>query len=349
MRQRHGRRQSPKNNVTIQDIAKRAGVSTATVSRALANPEQVSERFRQKVSEAVSETGYMPNKAARNLRSQKSMTILVVVPNVVNAFWPEVLRGIDNELVAAGYDLIIGNLDNLIEREERYVNLAASGQIDGVLLLSGRVPVGRDRSMSDLTLPIVTLASAIPGLDVPQVIVNERTVSADIAQHFVDLGHKRFGYVAGPEGNFNEVERYAGYSGRLIDAGFAPSDIVRIPAGYSFAAGAKAGQEFVAMKVRPTAIYCACDESAISFVKVVRSKGLEVPGDVSVVGFDGIEAASYCEPTLTTVKQPRIQMGRTGARALLDQLAGKPVQPGLITLDAPLVIEASTGPPKACQ
>jgi len=349
MRQRHGRRQSPKTNVTIQDIAKRAGVSTATVSRALANPDQVSERFLQKVSKAVSETGYTPNKAARNLRSQKSMTILVVVPNVVNAFWPEVLRGIDDELVAAGYDLIIGNLDNLIEREERYVNLAASGQIDGVLLLSGRMPVARDRSMGDLNLPIVTLASAIPGLEVPQVVVNERAVSAEIAQHFIDLGHRRFCYVAGPEGNFNEVERSAGFTKRLADAGFSASDIIRIPAGYSFAAGAKAGHAFLSIEHRPTAVYCACDESAISFVKVVRSVGLDVPGDVSVVGFDGIEAAHYCEPTLTTVKQPRAQMGRTGARVLLDQLDGKSVPKGLIELDAPLVIESSTGPPRTCQ
>lgn len=347
MRQRTGRRQAAKNHVTIQDIARRAGVSTATVSRALANPETVSETFRQKVSQAVSETGYMPNKAARNLRSQKSMTILVVVPNVVNAFWPEVLRGIDDELVADGYDLIIGNLDNLIEREERYVNLAASGQIDGALLLSGRVPVGRDRSMTDLGIPVVTLASAVPGLDVPQIVVNERSVSADIAQHFFDLGHRRFCYVAGPEGNFNELERFAGYNDRLNELGIPARDIVRIPAGFSFTAGCNAAQQFLSLKDRPTAVYAACDESAISFIKVIQSAGLSVPDDVSVVGFDGIEAALYCEPTLTTVRQPRTEMGRTGARILLDQLAGKTVPTGMIELEAPLTIEASTGPAKA--
>ncbi|MEM8916497.1 MAG: LacI family DNA-binding transcriptional regulator [Pseudomonadota bacterium] len=331
--------------MTIQDIARRAGVSTATVSRALATPEQVSERNRNKVMQAVAETGYTPNSLARNLRVQRAMTILVIVPNVANAFWPEVLRGIDDELVANRYDVIIGNIDNLVEREERYVNLAASGQVDGVLLMTGRTPISSDRSMADLDIPIVTIAAPIEELNVPQVVVNERAVSAEIAEHFLDLGHRRFGYIAGPENNINETERYSGFTDFLKRAGISDENIIRWKGDFSFASGTSAGRQFLRMNHRPTAVYAACDESAISFLKTLNLGGVWVPRDVSVIGFDGIESGSFVEPTLTTVHQPRAQMGRVAAKALLDSLAGLPVEPGLIELRAPLVFADSTAPP----
>lgn len=338
------RRRPQKNGVTIQDIARRAGVSTATVSRTLATPEQVSRKFRDRVLQVVAETGYTPNLLARNLRAQRAMTILVVVPNVANAFWPEVLRGIDDEMVAEGYDVIIGNLDNLIEREARYVNLAASGQVDGVLILSGRVPAGPDRSMEDLGIPMVSVAAAIPGLDAPHIVVNDRESSASVADHLLALGHRRFGYVCGPEGNINDTERKAGFVGRLREAGIPDQAITAWPGAFSFATGVRAGEAFLAMDDRPTAVFAASDEAAISFMKTVRTAGLDVPDDVSIVGFDGIANAAFTVPTLTTVHQPRREIGQTAARSLLDLMAGRETPTGNIVLKAPLIVEASTGP-----
>ena len=138
-------------------MAARAGVSTATVSRTLAAPDLVSDEARARVLAAIKATGYTPNMAARNLRARRSMMVLVVVPNIANAFFAEVLRGIDDELVENGYGIIIGNLDNRREREARYVDLVFAGQVDAVLLMSGRVPAGNGRLMSEAGLPLATI------------------------------------------------------------------------------------------------------------------------------------------------------------------------------------------------
>ncbi|NNG03160.1 MAG: LacI family DNA-binding transcriptional regulator [Inquilinus sp.] len=341
------RRRASRHTVTIQDIADRAGVSTATVSRTLANPEFVSVKSRVRVLRAVTETGYTPNVAARNLRARRSMKILVVVPNLANPFFAEVLRGIDDELAGAGYDMIIGNLDNLAEREARYVKLAMSGQVDGVLNLTGRVPKGDGRSMAELGLPMAGICAIVPGQNSPHVVVNDRAVSVSVAEHLLGLGHRRFGYISGPAGNINEIERHAGFLDGLRAAGIDGKAVVRWPGAFNLGSGIAAARDFLRRGDRPTAVYAASDEMAIAFMKTLLTAGLEVPGDVSIVGFDGIEFAELVEPTLTTVRQPRHNLGRMGARALLDEIAGTGSGARIIEMPATLIVGDSTAPPRA--
>ena len=333
--------------MTIQDVAERAGFSTATVSRALEGSGVVSAKAQARVMQAVTETGYTPNVAARNLRAQRSMMILVIVPNVANIFFAEVLRGIDDELVAAGYDMVIGNLDNLVQREARYVRLAQSGQVDGVLIMSGRVPEGDGRSMDVLGLPMVAVCAAIPGLLSPQVIVDDQRASIEVAEHFLGLGHRRFGYISGPQGNINETVRYASFLEGLSAAGIGPEAVTYWHGRFNLRAGVEAARNFLQLADRPTAVYAACDEMAISFMKTVIAGGLQVPEDVSVVGFDGIEFAEFANPTLTTMRQPRYELGRNGARALLEEMSGGPAGERRIELAAPLILGESTCPPKS--
>ncbi len=339
------RRQSGRKSVTIQDIAVRAGVSTATVSRALANPDFVSAKARARVLRAVSETGYTPNVAARHLRARRSMMILVVVPNLANPFFAEILRGIDDELAEAGYDMIIGNLDNRAEREARYVKLAMSGQVDGILNLTGRVPKGEGRTMAELGLPMAGVCARVPGQQSPHIVVSDRASSIQVAEHLVRLGHRRFGYCSGPKDNINEVERYAGFLEGLAAAGIGSDAVIRWPGEFHLVAGIRAAERFLAMSDRPTAVYAASDEMAIAFMKTVLTAGLKVPDDVSIVGFDGIDYAKFVEPTLTTVHQPRQELGRAGARALLEEIAGKGSGERIIELPGELVLGGSTGPP----
>lgn len=340
------RRRGPRNTVTIQDIASRAGVSTATVSRALANSKSVSAKTRSLVLRAVSETGYTPNVAARNLRAQRTMMILVVVPNLSNPFFSAVLRGVDDELAGAGYDMIIGNLDNLVEREARYVKLAMSGQVDGVLNLTGRVPQGEGRSMRDLGLPMASICAIVPGQNSPHVVVGDRRASVLVAEHLLGLGHRRFGYLSGPRDNINEIERSAGFLQGLRTGGIDSDMVIRWAGAFNLAAGIDAAQEFLALSDRPTAVFAASDEMAIAFMKTVLAAGLDVPGDVSIVGFDGIEWTEYVQPTLTTVRQPQHDLGRTGARALLDEISGARSGERVIELPASLIIGGSTAPPR---
>lgn len=341
-----GRRQTGRKSVTIQDIASRAGVSTATVSRALANPDFVSVQARARVMRAVSETGYTPNVAARNLRARRSMIILVVVPNLANPFFAEILRGIDDTLAEAGYDMIIGNLDNRVEREARYVKLAMSGQVDGILNLTGRVPRGEDRTMAELGLPMAGVCARVPGQQSPHIVVSDRASSIKVAEHLLGLGHRRFGYASGPKDNINEVERYAGFLEGLEAAGIDRGAVTRWPGQFRLEAGIRAAESFLAMEDRPTAVYAASDEMAIAFMKTVLTAGLKVPDDVSIVGFDGIEYADFVEPTLTTVHQPRHDLGRAGAQALLEEIAGQGSGERIIELPGELVLGGSTAPPR---
>lgn len=329
----------------IADVARLAGVSTATVSRVLANPGMVRPKTHALVMAAVRRSGYTPNSTARNLRTQRTMMILAVVPNLANPVFAQILRGIDDALSESGYGIVIGNLDNRQEREARYVDLALSRRIDGVLLMSGRIPADGRRSMGEAALPMVALCAAVPGAAMPSVTVEDREAAQAAVAHLVRLGHRRLGYVSGPPGNVIEGERYAGFRKGAAAAGLSEADLVRWEGRFVFAAGVAAAEAFLRLRRRPTGIFAACDESAVAFVKTVRAAGLRVPEDVSVIGFDGSEFADYAEPTLTTLRQPLQALGRAGAEAIL-KLIRNELSPAewRVRLPVTLLDRDTTGP-----
>lgn len=306
--------------VRIADVARIAGVSTATVSRVLADPDKVRQKTRTLVMEAVKRSGYTPNSVARNLRKRRTMTALVVVPNLANPVFAQILRGIDDELTNAGYGLVIGNLDNCAEREARYVELALSRQVDGIILMNGRVPENGKRTMKEAGLPMVAMCAAIKDETIPDVVVQDREASRAAVRYLTQLGHRRLGYISGPPGNIIASERLSGFMEGMADAGLSERDFVRWDGRFVFSSGVAAAEEFLRLTDRPTAIYASSDESAIGFIKIVRAAGLRVPEDVSVIGFDGIEFSDYVEPTLTTFRQPLHELGQKGANVLLKMI-----------------------------
>lgn len=328
----------------ITDVARIAGVSTATVSRALVTPERVRPKTRDAVMAAVTATGYIPNQAARSLRVRKSKMAMVIVPTIANLFFPEVTRGIDAALSKAGYGLIIGNLDNQRVRERHFVDLAFAGQVDGIVLMNGWMPVKGDRALRDSGLPMVALSTSVDGADIPKVVVQDREASAAAAGHLIGLGHRRLGYISGPPVNWVSDERTAGFRQGVADGGLDPESIDCWPGNFGFHSGTEAAEAFLDLQTRPTGIYAASDEMAIAFMKRVRRSGVRVPEDVSVIGFDGIAFSHYCEPTLTTFEQPRLEMGRIGANILLEMMnhPAKP-QPEWTRMPVPLLVRDSTG------
>jgi LacI family repressor for deo operon, udp, cdd, tsx, nupC, and nupG len=307
----------------IADVARLAGVSTATVSRVLRNPDQVRPKTCDLVMSAVRRSGYIPNSTARNLRTRRTMTVLVVAPRLTNPVFAQVLRGVDDELTQSGYGIIIGNLDQRTEREARYVDLALSRQVDGILLMNGRVPEDGTRSMAEAGLPMVALCSPIANVRIPSVTVQDRVASRRAVEYLAHLGHRRFGYISGTPGTVIEVERFKGFLEGVATTGSCQADFVRWEGHFLFSSGAAAAKVFLGMKNRPTGVFAASDESAIGFIKTVRSAGVRIPDDVSVIGFDGIEFADYVEPTLTTFQQPLHELGRAGARTLLKMIRGE--------------------------
>src|SRR6185436_8651014 len=211
------------------------------------------------------------------------MMVLVVVPEIANPFFAEVLHGIDDTLARAGYGLLIGNLANSAAKEARYVDVVFAGQVDGVLLLNGGVPAAAGRSMLDAGVPIVAACEAIPHAPIPQVEIQNREASVAVAALLRQLGHRRFAYISGPRGNILERQRLAGFRKGLRDSGTAGASLALFDGDFTFRAGAEAARRFVAMRPRPTAVYAANDEMAIGFLKTVHAAGIQVPRDVSVV------------------------------------------------------------------
>ena len=342
-RRRRGR------SMHIAEVAALAGVSIATVSRALANPDRVNAKTRAHVLEVVRRTGYTPNVAGRSLRAARSRMVLVVVPTFITPFFSDLLLGVDRALTERGYGLLIGNLQDGAAKEEALVDLVRAGQADGVLLLNGHILRGASGSLADVGIPMVAVSVPPTAVDLPAVLVQEREGAAAVARHLLDLGHRQFGYVAGPEGSYIEAERWAGFRATLAAAGIAADAIVRYHGDFHVHSGLAAGETFLrARRRRPTAIFAVSDMMAIGFMRALYAAGLSVPGDVSVAGFDGIEFADYCQPPLTTVLQPREAMGRAATELLFRLIRGEPIPPDAYSrrLEVTLRPGASTAAPR---
>lgn len=342
------RRSHPPRAVRIQDVAKLAEVSTATVSRVLAMPQRVSAEKRARVLEAIAKTGYTPNLTARSLRSQKTGMVLVVLPDLANTFFSRILRGIEEILFEAGYGMIIGGLDGSPEKEAHFAAFTAAGRVDGAILLNGHL-FGQSRdgqgAAAEIDIPVVALCEAIPKADIPQIEIDNRAAARRMTEYLAGLGHRQILYVSGPKGNVLEQERFKGYCDGL-DKAELPFDSSLVVAGdYTIESGVRAGQMVVASPRRPTAVFCTSDEMAIGLMRTLLSAGIRVPQDISVAGFDDIEFAAVAEPALTTIRQPRQELGRAAASVLV-ALLEKREAPQRIRLETELVVRDSVAGPR---
>lgn len=336
---------------SIRDVAKAAGVSTATVSRAISAPEKVSPRTRQAVQAAIRATGYTINLAARNLRRQETGGIAVLVPNLANPFFARILSGIAEIMSQAGTNVLIADTAPGINDERRIVEYLGNNRADGLIVLDGALPVTtlRDRGDPRSRAPMVFACEWIPDLPRPTVRIDNHAAAALAVRHLLGLGHRRIGHVAGPPGNVLTEARRAGTAAALRAAGLDLRPDWLLEGDFSMRSGVAAAERWLRLPDRPTAMFCASDEMAMGFIGALHRAGLSVPGDVSVVGFDDIEFAEYGVPPLTTVHQPRTEIGRAAAELLLARIRARRGEaaeiPQLRELPVELVVRASTAPP----
>lgn len=321
----------------LADVARLAGVSASTVSRVLSQPDVVAAPTRQAVMDAVAATGYRINQAARNLRKQRTGVVVALVPNMGNPFFAKILDGMGRELALAGYDLLVADTLDPQGRHRMVQRFLDPSRADGIILLDGMVAPDplTDR---DGIPPVITACEWIEGAALPRVMLDNREGGRLALAHLRDLGHRRIGVIGGPPDNV--LHRH-----RLEGARSIAADLVLFPGDFTLQAGQSAAEAFLAMDpaARPNGIFAFSDEMACAFLASLSRAGLAAPRDVSVIGFDDIELASHLNPALTTIRQPKRDLGRNAARVILDRIEGRPVAP--LTLLAPrLMVRETTGP-----
>lgn len=321
---------------SIRDVARAAGVSVATVSRALANPEKVSEASLTKVKDAVKSVGYRPNLLARSFRSARSYAIVVLVPDITNPFFAQVIQAIEDYTQTRGYAVLLGDTRESSEREQEYVNRVETRLADGVIQL-------RPQSMvrGSPSVPWVNACGCF-GTPTPSVRIDNVAAAQTVVDHLIGLGHQRIGVISGLKDNPHSLDRLEGYRQGLKTAGLTFEPELVAEGNFTMQSGQQAVQHFLSMTERPTALFCMNDEMAIGAIQALQKHGLKVPEDLSVTGFDDINYAKYWSPGITTVAQPAEAIGHAAAEMLINLIEGSPPQNAEIVLPTEFVNRQST-------
>lgn len=333
--------------VTIADVAAHAGVGAGTVSRVLNDNPQVSDVTRAKVLAAIEELNYQPNPMAQGLSTGRCRTLGVVVPFFTHASAVERLRGVVDVLDRSRYDLILFNVESPVHRDEHFASLTRRDRADGLLVVSLPPPPDALRALARARVPVVLLDAW--GEGVPAVVTDDVTGGSMATRHLLELGHERIAFIGdepdNPFGFTSSRDRERGYRSTMAGAGIAvPEHYVRHGPHVRSVAHDLASGLLSPPDDRPTAIFAASDAQALGVLQAAREHGLDVPGDLSVVGFDDIELSGYA--SLTTVRQPLFESGRRAAALLLEALGSSdPVPPVTDLLDLELVVRSTTAPP----
>lgn len=333
---------------TIQDVARRAKVSTATVSRVLSKSGPVSEKTRNEVQKAIRVTGYRVNQAARNLRMRRAGAVLVLVPNLGKPFYSGILAGISDGFAGSDYAVLITDTDSQPLQDSTLAGYFTDGRIDGAISLDGRLS---EKALEACTAHgagdrIVFLCEWVEDGAFP-VISSDNAEGARLAiRHLSGLGHREIAHVTGPDGNVLTTARRKGMTEERKRLGLPARPEWIIRGDFSLESGHAAAREILAMEHRPTAVFCSADMVAFGLIAELIKGGVRVPEDISVVGFDDIEMSEHYVPALTTIRQDRHLMGRRAAEVLLACLSGAerestPSSP----IPVELIVRGSTCPP----
>jgi LacI family transcriptional regulator len=321
-----------KRRPTQGDVAKRADVSQATVSYALSGNSTVAlpEETRQRILEAARELGYVPNGAARSLRTRRTMTIACIIPDITNPYYPLLERGVQDVAEAHGYNLIVYNTDGDAEKERRALLSAREGRVDGLIMTPFHLERKTIAEVVDAGVRVVLLGPSTTswtGYGVDTISGDNGEAARIAVNHLLCLGHTRVAMAAGVKGTPPREYRVEGYR-RALAEHHIPIEEQLIRAGqFTEAGGYAATRELLTMKPRPTAIFAANDLMAIGSMYALREVGLSVPDDVSIVGFDNIAMSALVHPALTTIDQFPREEGARAAKRLLSRLEGEDVGP----------------------
>ncbi|MFD7164376.1 LacI family DNA-binding transcriptional regulator [Streptomyces violascens] len=325
----------------IKDVAAEAGVSVATVSRVLNSHPSVSEAARARVLAAVETLGYRPNAVARSLRTDQTRTLGLVISDVLNPYFTELARSVEEAARALGYSVIIGNADERPELQDHHVRTLLDRRIDGLLVspTDGGSPLMLEAARGGT--PMVFVDRWIPGIDVPVVRADGRAAIRDLVAHLHRLGRRRLAIIAGPAATTTGSERVEAFRAALGEHGISLPDDYVGQGDFQAASGRRATERFLALPEPPDAVFAADNLMTLGALDALRARGLRIGDDIALAAFDDIPWFVHTDPPVTAIAQPTGELGRAAVRALADLIEGR--TPRSVTLPASLVVRRSCG------
>lgn len=331
--------------VGVRDVARLAGVSTATVARVLSESTNVTPETRDKVQRAVSILGYTPNAMARALTSGRSSLLGLFVPDIANPFYSAVAQGLEDEAANLGFHCLIASSHLIPDRERQFVTTLKSGMLAGLAMTTTGSDPGLLDALRKTPLPVVFVDRRPHGFDAPLVRTNNQEVAREAVARLIGMGHRRIGMLAGPADFDTTAERIAGLRQAMDDARIPfESELIRL-GHLEERGGREAMQEILDLTKRPTAVFSFNNLLTVGALSALRDRGIRMPDDLSLVSFDDMSLFPFVDPPLTAIAQPASEMGRVAARTLLALLNGEHVETQDVVLPSTLIERGSWGPP----
>lgn len=331
-----------KGVATMKDVAAVAGVSKSTVSHVINGTRFVEEETKLRVQRAIDEFGFVPSAAARSLTTKRSQALGVVIGDVANQFFSELLQGVEATVRSHDYSLIVCNTSENLELEDHYIRLLLRQKVDGIIAMATSQNWASVAEAQARHMPIVFVDRAFPGLEDQRFVGVDNARGAYMAaEHLTGLGHRRIGVLAGAQGLSTMRERLAGFRQALRDHGIPLPDEWIVPSPLSAAAGHAAANQLLTGQERPTALFIANNYLTLGALLSLRENGLRCPADLSIVGFDDHPWAAVTQPPLTVIRQPAMRIGATAGQMILDSIEGNEPEQRKVLFECELVIRES--------
>lgn len=328
---------------TLKEVAKLAGVSTATVSNALNETKYVSEEVKDKINRAIEELNYQPNIVAKSLRVQESRIIGVLISDVANPFFSIVVRGIEEELSKSNYSILLCNTDSSVEKERKYLEVMIGKRVDGLVVSSAGNTGDYFRSLDKTGVPIVFLNRCPEFMNSDVIMTNNIQGAYSATEHLIRHGYCKIAIITGPSSISTGKDRLIGYKRALEDYGVALSDSLVKEGLFTIQSGYDKMKELMEQETKPDAVFISNNSMTLGAYKYLKEAGIRIPDQIAVLGYDDPDWADIVEPPITTVRQPAYQLGVHAANLMLARINEKQVKREIMYMDTTLIIRRSCG------
>jgi LacI family transcriptional regulator len=328
----------------MRDVAGRAGVSVTTVSHVINETRPVSDELRRRVSAAMDELGYQPNRLARSLRRGQTHTIGMIIPDSANPFFAEVARGVEDTSFENGYSLILCNSDGDLDKELLYTNVLVEKRVDGILFVAAGLSTDRILDLQTQKTPLVVVDRDLPDAAVDSVLTDNALGGWLATRHLIELGHRRIACITGPSDVTPSADRVTGYRQAMSEEGIPVDEALIVKGDFQYDSAYRASLQLLQIEDPPTAVFACNDLMAVAVMRAALEQGWQIPGDLSVVGFDDVRLAAFANPPLTTIAQPKYEIGVVAAKMLLARMHNHERPAHRRVFETSLVIRRSTAP-----